>query len=337
LQDQTNREGFRDTPEKHALVRMLRHVIITECRTFLEDVSDTTKPLDKDELDNIERRLETSQREAVRRIRDIGKKVPEEKQTVDQLLDYLKDVTLAWERAKEVAQTFESELEKYIHLAGVGLMVEFIAHELTRATQNALSAIDTKKGQPVANIEVLRAQLKTIEKRLRILDPVSIPGRQRRSNQDIRPIIEDVLEAHQAQFDRHDIKVKREPTSSRPLEARVEKGQIIQIMENLVANSVYWLREKAARQEYSPSIRIRLDPAKRQIHFSDNGPGIPGSRTEDIFRPFFTTKPPGKGRGLGLYIARKLAEYNDATLELEEADGTGIHRGFVLRFKDAKG
>ncbi|WP_206361195.1 hypothetical protein, partial [Pseudomonas viridiflava] len=38
LHDQTNREGFRDTPEKEALRRLLRHVFITECRRYLESV-----------------------------------------------------------------------------------------------------------------------------------------------------------------------------------------------------------------------------------------------------------------------------------------------------------
>ncbi len=341
LQDQTNREGFRDCPEKYALVRLLRHVCITECRTFLEDVNDDEKPVDKDDLENIERRMESSQKEAVRRIRDIGRRLPNEKQTVSQLLDYLRDVSLAWEKAKEVARTFESELEKYIHLAGVGLMVEFIAHELTRATQNALLTLGDNKGSMAkdgaATMETLRAQLKTIEKRLRVLDTVSIPGRQRRSEQDIRRILEEVLDAHTAQFDRHDIKIKRDPNRPEKLMARVEKGQIVQIFENLISNAVYWLREKRLRSEFSPIIEIRFDSERKQIAFQDNGPGIPEERGEEVFNPFFTTKPPGKGRGLGLYIASKLAEYNDATLKLDEPDKSDIHRGFVLSFREQKG
>lgn len=338
LVDQTNREGFRDCPEKAALVRMMRHVLITEFRTFLEDVGDEVTSVGKDDLENIERRLETSQKEAVRRIQDIGRRIPEEKQTVGQLLDYLRDVSLAWERAKEVAATFETELEKYLHLAGIGLMVEFIAHELTRATQHALQTIESAGDQGKAatgsTMETLRAQLKTIEKRLRILDPVSIPGRQRRKNEDVRSIVEEVLDSHQSQFLRHDISVRCDPVKPVKFMRRVEKGQIVQIFENFIANSVYWLKEKRLLADFEPAITIVFDETKGEITFRDNGPGIPEERGEEVFKPFFTTKPPGKGRGLGLYIASKLAEYNEIELKLDTATRAAIHRGFVLRFKD---
>lgn len=334
LQDQTNREGFRDCPEKSAMVRMLRQVIITEARTFLEKVNDETRPVSKDDLDNIERRLESSHKEAVRKVKDIGRRVPSEQETINQLLDYLKDVTLAWEKAKDVAATFESDLERYLHLAGIGLMVEFIAHELTRATTSALETLDAKdlkaKGALSPTLMTLRSQLKTIEKRLRVLDPLSVPGRQRRSMTDVREVARNVLDSHAAQFERHHIALKFEEGST-DFVFKVEPGQIVQILENLISNSVYWLRERKIREpKFAPVISIRF--TGRELRYSDNGPGIPEERGEDVFTPFITTKPPGKGRGLGLYIARKLAEYNDARLELDQADKDGFHKAFLLKF-----
>ena len=47
---------------------------------------------------------------------------------------------------------------------------------------------------------------------------------------------------------------------------------------------------------------------------SDDGPGIPAELRAQIFEPFFTTRP--GGTGLGLYIARELADANGAALEL---------------------
>jgi two-component system sensor histidine kinase PilS (NtrC family) len=48
--------------------------------------------------------------------------------------------------------------------------------------------------------------------------------------------------------------------------------------------------------------------------FTDDGPGIPAELRPQIFEPFFTTRP--GGTGLGLYIARELADANGAALEL---------------------
>ncbi|MEM9905133.1 MAG: HAMP domain-containing sensor histidine kinase [Cyanobacteria bacterium P01_D01_bin.44] len=39
---------------------------------------------------------------------------------------------------------------------------------------------------------------------------------------------------------------------------------------------------------------------------SDNGPGIPETRLNQLFNPFFTTKPVGKGTGLGLSISHQI-------------------------------
>ena len=44
-------------------------------------------------------------------------------------------------------------------------------------------------------------------------------------------------------------------------------------------------------------------------------------RREQIFQPFITTKPTGQGRGLGLYIARELAEYHGWKLYMDDEIG----------------
>ena len=66
----------------------------------------------------------------------------------------------------------------------------------------------------------------------------------------------------------------------------------------------------------------------------DNGPGVPVSRKERIFQPFVTTKPSGMGKGLGLFIARDMAEYHGWSLETESLAGrirSNRMNGFVLQ------
>lgn len=58
------------------------------------------------------------------------------------------------------------------------------------------------------------------------------------------------------------------------------------------------------------------------LHVQDDGPGFDEAVRAHLFEPFFTTHP--KGTGLGLYIARELAEANDADLELA-SPGPGAH------------
>ena len=71
------------------------------------------------------------------------------------------------------------------------------------------------------------------------------------------------------------------------------------------------------------------------LRCSDSGSGVPARHQDDIFEPWFTTKPPGSGTGLGLAIARRLLQRNDGdvryvpdqantTFELELPSAVGV-------------
>ena len=61
-----------------------------------------------------------------------------------------------------------------------------------------------------------------------------------------------------------------------------------------------------------------------QLDVIDDGPGVSGAIQAQLFEPFFTTE--STGTGLGLYIARQLAEANGATLEYIESAAGGQFR-----------
>ena len=63
------------------------------------------------------------------------------------------------------------------------------------------------------------------------------------------------------------------------------------------------------------------------IHVEDNGPGIAPDMLERVFEPFFTTKGDAQGTGLGLSVARRLAQSSGGTLEARPHDGGAL---FVL-------
>ena len=141
---------------------------------------------------------------------------------------------------------------------------------------------------------------------------------------------------HRPQFERHDIAwtVTCEPAShTGGWQVRMVKGMVVQIVENLLLNSVYWLKQqKKLDKRFQPRISVVLQPKARQICVTDNGPGVATSRKEEIFQPFVTTKPPGEGKGLGLYIAREIAAYHDAALFMSDEHSAHKNRlnTFVL-------
>ena len=67
----------------------------------------------------------------------------------------------------------------------------------------------------------------------------------------------------------------------------------------------------------------------------DNGPGIPAKIIDEIFRPFFTTKPVGEGTGLGLHICRQTAERIGGSITVESASDQGTR--FLVRLPIKQG
>lgn len=331
LKDQTNREGFRDCPEKEALRRLLRRAIVVDCRTFLEGTEKREKILNPSTITTLDRKIAASSSAATRTLLSIQKRLPDEGEHVQKVLAELTEVQDAWKKAKDALRAKGAEVKQYVHLAGVGLSVEFIAHELARSTDLALELLKDKNiNKDPAKLDNLRAQLKTINKRVRVIDELSIPGRQQKTQQNLHELANVIRDVYEEKAARHSIKVSiRE--FGKVSTVRVERGQILQILDNLMSNAMYWLNHRTDRS-LAPVIDISVDHGGRLITFSDSGPGIPVSIASRIFEPFYTTKPDGDGRGLGLAIAQQLAKENNATLELIPEDG-GVHHGFALSFK----
>jgi signal transduction histidine kinase len=103
---------------------------------------------------------------------------------------------------------------------------------------------------------------------------------------------------------------------------------------NLLANACYALEERKRRQaDFQPqldvSTRHRGDGI--EIRIRDNGTGIPTALREQIFQPFFTTKPPGQGTGLGLSIAHDIiAEQHRGSLRVDSEEGEWTELAIVL-------
>jgi two-component system sensor histidine kinase PilS (NtrC family) len=91
-----------------------------------------------------------------------------------------------------------------------------------------------------------------------------------------------------------------------------DRGHLNQIVWNLVRNA--W--QHCQKNEGSIRIIARAGYMGDAVicELADDGPGIPAELRPQIFEPFFTTRP--GGTGLGLYIARELADANGAALEL---------------------
>lgn len=341
LVDQTNREGLRITPEQQVFLEVIRYAVQDRLGAFMRDVERQYKnqKVDLSDAQVQVTRLEERAKNAIRRLKQLTPREGDE--AIDVLQQTLFEFTEFAARARQRIVEVEQESRQMIDMAGVGLMVEVVAHELARASENALKALDHLRSKDVpdslrAHFNTLKAELKSISKRVRILDPMSVSGRQRTEAFALDELIRDTVEAHDAQFNRHNIRVLPD-LPDRPVRVRAVKGMIVQILENLISNSIYWLDMRAEREpRFQPEIRITLENGPPTITFEDNGRGIAPDNRDQVFKAFFSLKDTRRRRGLGLFIAREAAQHNGGTLTLAESINpeTGRHHRFVLELPE---
>ena len=221
-------------------------------------------------------------------------------------------------------------------LAAIGELAACVAHDIT----NPLSVIklynelllsevaDLKKtGTTTANLEdALGSVRKSAEKIERIVNHLRDFSRSREGQAevvDLRNVIIDGLFMITNKTDKGNIAVIRDF----PAEAAIIRGnanQLEQVFMNLFSNAC-----DAMKGRPKPELTIQLRPVARggipgwACQVRDNGSGIPPDIQEQVFAPFFTTKPKGEGTGLGLSIAQNIVRRHNGEISVESTPGQG--------------
>ncbi len=106
------------------------------------------------------------------------------------------------------------------------------------------------------------------------------------------------------------------------------------VVLNLINNAFYAVNERKYAETRAPTLQKSYEPCvivttervgnNIRIRIKDNGVGIPENIKGKIFNPFFTTKPPGQGTGLGLSLSHEIIEKgHNGILSVESTEGVG--------------
>jgi two-component system NtrC family sensor kinase len=135
-------------------------------------------------------------------------------------------------------------------------------------------------------------------------------GSGERRSVELNAVVEDSLNLayHGARAENQEFKIKLE-RSFDPAAGQVDlfPQEITRVLLNLISNGFYAAMKRKAemRDGYEPALAAATrDLGDRvEIRIRDNGSGIPPEVRNKMFNPFFTTKPPGEGTGLGLSLS----------------------------------
>lgn len=151
-------------------------------------------------------------------------------------------------------------------------------------------------------------------------------------------ILQEVLEFLANELMKNQIQVERAGTSELPA-VRSDPNQLHEVFLNLMLNAIQamagahgrgTLRVATALVQAAPHDEEGEEAAEWiEVRIQDDGPGIAPEHRAKLFEPFFSTKPPGKGTGLGLWAVRSILATLGGTVMFE----TEVDQGtmFIVR------
>jgi hypothetical protein len=336
LEDLSNREGLRMTPTGTAFVKTLEGVI----DIINQEYRILTPPKKDDgpaQMSAFRRTMEDAIGAAVDQAAEARDSVsgdPEAQAAVSRLAESVDSINVATRAFLALGDKLggsisPSSYQSMLELAGLGMTSEHIAHELSSLIDRGLGLLDQIGSSDVSTsirlrLGQLRSNLDSIRGVVAYLTPLTQASRRRRVVVDVAAELRTAANHYPALT----ADVGFEVDVRAPLNVRMSRGVLLQVLDNLITNSIYWLHEKRPAK---PTIRTVVDGGDQTVLFSDNGPGISSKIADLIFEPFMSTRR--QGRGLGLFIARELLELETAALSLGPADQDGRLRTFVIDLK----
>jgi signal transduction histidine kinase len=282
------------------------------------------------------------------------------------LFDEVQSRTRDLAKSLEGLRTTQDRLIQTEKLASLGQLTAGIAHEIKNPLNfvNNFSAVsvelidelrealagaslDTKLRAEISEIaDMLHGNLDKVVQHGKRADSIvknmllhSRQGSGEHQPADINTVVEESLNLayHGARAEKQDFNVTLEksfdPTAG---EVDLFPQEITRVLLNLISNGFYAATKRkleANGRDYEPTLTVLTKNLGEsvEIRIHDNGTGIPPEVREKMFNPFFTTKPPGEGTGLGLSLSYDIiVKQHAGSIEVDTRPGEFTEFRIVL-------
>jgi PAS domain S-box-containing protein len=242
-------------------------------------------------------------------------------------------------RAEEEREKLRQALADLAHVNRVSTMGELtasLAHEIKQPIAAAVTDAKTclrwlARDEPdLAEARDAAARvIKDVTRASDIISRIGLPfkkGASQRELLDVNEIVQEMIVLLHNEASRYSISIRSELANDLP-EVMADRVQLQQVLMNLMLNGIEAMKDLEPSGELT--ICSRRGDGQLVISVSDTGVGPPQEQADQIFSPFFTTKP--QGTGMGLTISRSIVESHGGCLSLtSSSSGSGATFQFTL-------
>ncbi len=240
--------------------------------------------------------------------------------------------TAALHEALTQKERTQEQLIRSESLAAIGQLVAGTAHELNNPIAGAMSLVEN-------SVETIEGWNNLPENREEILDDLRFSiGELRRAGAIIRSLldlsrqtqtyvepvdlnraIDDALRILYNQYKKLPVAIEKNYGDVPEVEGNF--ANLGQVLLNVIKNALQALPD--GNGQVSLTTRYLAETDAVIFECRDTGAGIPAASLKDIFKPFFTTKPVGRGTGLGLYVSHEIIRRHDGQIRVASEEGRG--------------
>lgn len=232
-------------------------------------------------------------------------------------------------RLQAALEEKERTLEQLVRsesLAAIGQLVAGVAHELNNPLASVKSLLqsaleDFEQGavsRPIegALLDDLRFADRELDRAGGIVSSLLGLSRQTQTYRepvDVNGVLTDALRVLNNKYKRLDVDIRKTFTPGLP-PIMGNFSNLGQVAINIIGNAIDALPVGKGVIDLMTAYQGKTDEVLFECR--DNGAGIPAAIRREIFKPFFTSKPVGRGTGLGLYICHEIVSRHSGTISV---------------------
>ncbi len=244
----------------------------------------------------------------------------------------LKDHISSLEDANAELKMAQTEIIRSEKLASVGRLAAGIAHEIGNPLGIILGYLELIRKNDIPEsekrdfIDRVEKEVTRINIIIRQLLDFSRPSSGKMIESDVHDLVYSTLEMLKPHTMMNDIDIILELRASE-YKVMADPNQLQQVFLNIMMNAADAISEQGDNEKSEPR-RFIIESCNKgefiELRFTDNGPGVNDEDLNKIFDPFYTTKEPGLGTGLGLSVCYRIVEGLNGKISAESNPDGGL-------------
>jgi signal transduction histidine kinase len=269
----------------------------------------------------------------------IRRDITETKEAEEKLKAANAELSLALSNLKAASEELRSiqlQLIEAEKMKSIGRLAAGVAHEVKNPLAIITMGVDYIEGLPTGDVNTkdilkeMRAAVKRADNVIRGLLDFSAPRQLEVSEARLTEILEHALLLVRGEMTGKRYQLMTDFQPDLPM-VRLDRMKVEQVFVNLITNAIHAMPEggvltvRVYGKQLTSMGENLAGTAPEAFHvgdqvmvaeIDDTGTGIPEAKLGKIFDPFYTTKPTGKGTGLGLTVTRSIIDLHGGTIEI---------------------